>query len=274
MKIHFVWPISVNKKMIFMSKILIESAKQMNAHFTILVEEFEYEKALNYFKNIAEVLSYAKNPEFASPWVATPKWFVEPKGDILLGLDSDTLVWNPSILLKYAEIAYQENTIYGTIAHKNPFKEGEWEKLFSQYKMKDNFIYNFHETGLPSPYYINNGAVLMPADLLLEFRIYLKKWLLELNKNYHNLFFISQVATTFAIKESGLPAKTHPKTFNYLETGDLSNIENDIENIAIFHYNESKNHILNLSEIKLNLLRNKLMEIQDKLNINRTIKLL
>ena len=267
MKIHFVWPISVNFDMVSMSKILIKSAEGMNCYFTIMVQKEEYGKATKYFKNIAEVLPYSASPKFAEPWVWTPKWDIEPKGDIVLGLDSDVVIFNQKILLDFIKKSYEKKIIYGTIAYESPFSHDIWENLFNKYEMKDSFKYEFLKTNTPAPYYINNGVVIMPNDFIDVFRFYHKKWLFELNNNFYNLFYISQVATTFAIKESKLPHQNANRYLNYLESSHIHAENFDYNNIAIFHYNESKYCLSNLEKIKINFLKEKLIQLSSKIKI-------
>jgi hypothetical protein len=273
MKVHFVWPITANQKMIFMSKLLIKSATKIDAYFTILVTSNQYASAYRALKNFADVQHYTPDPQFVHPWVSTPKWDVKPKGDIVLGLDSDLIVWNTKNLKNYINKCFNEQKIFGTIGYSNPLTNGlTWKELFSEYGMIDDYQYVFQEDNTPAPYYINNGAVLIPSDMLSVFRFYHKKWLIELNKrtNYH--FHVSQIANTFAIKESGLPHGSLPIYFNYLETSlEKNNLENDYKKIALFHYNESKDKIngnLNqLNEINCEKLKYK---IKNLISINHT----
>lgn len=255
MKIHFVIPISLNDNMINQAKNLILSAKDLDAFFTILVHENDMNEKSKAFSNIAEVQFYKSDPDLANIWTASPRWSVQPKGDVMLGVDADMFVFNKDIVEYYACKSIEENAIYGTIAFDKPFPKEKWDTLFEKYSFSDEFKYKYGKAGVGSaPYYVNNGAVLVPASISLEYQFYFEKWLTILNKDHKYLFCLSQIVNTFAIKDGNFEAKEASKFFNYIENG--LNPKDDPSLIGFFHYNVSKG--------KIKVSKNYLLSLFDK----------
>jgi len=241
MKIHFSWTISTSLSMQLESEIMIASTKGMNCCHTISVQEAQFNKVDPKLKNFADIVSYKPIPDLSPPWTLTPKWDIEPKGDIVIGVDADVMVWNQKLVIEKAEECLRTKKICGTIGYAEPFPLSEWKRLFEKYNMEENFNYKYNNTKTLSPFYINNGVVMMPSEMLGAFRSSYKKWLLELNKTHKNLYYLCQVANTFAIKECKFPVEAMPDVFNYTEIDnpDLSNLNN----VIFLHYNKTREEI-------------------------------
>jgi hypothetical protein len=261
MKIHITWAISQNLFLIEASKRVITSAinQNLDAYFSIFVPEGHDIGDYLFNKKNVEIIFYKKDNNFNNPWEVVPKWNVIPKADIVLGIDADVLIINKKNILHWANKSLKNKAVVGTIAHLNPFKSDKsWLDLFEKYNMSDNFSYKYNDDSGFCPFYINNGAVLIPAEILDTFRKSLNKWIKELNAtDIKNNFYIAQIATTLAIKESKINHIEAPKTFNYLE---VFNTEKDEKNISIFHYHMSKEYFkiktIDLNKIKINLSKN------------------
>lgn len=258
MKIHFSWTISVETIMELESIILIRSSKDIDCHHTIWVQENEYKRVNYKLKTIAEVLPYKTSSELLEPWAITPKWDIEPKGDVIVGLDADVMIWNKDSVIQIANDCLKNEKIYGTIGYVAPFDISEWIKLFSEYNLEDDFSYKYTNTLEKCPYYINNGVVMMPNKFLTDFRNCYKKWLFEVNKFHYNLYYMCQVATTMAIKESKLPVVAMSRYFNYTE---VDNPELELDKAVFLHYNETRNQLPNIKNIKNKEIRDRFLKL-------------
>lgn len=261
MKIHFSWTISANKTMEIQSKIMIFSTKGMKCHNTIWVQKKEYAQISSSLKKIADIQIYELNNDLLVPWSTTPKWSVEPQGDVIVGIDSDVMIWNQKLVIDAAKKCFENAKILGTIAYSAPFQKEEWEIIFKRYGMKDGFQYEYTNTKEKSPCYINMGVVMISKNLLFKFRESYNKWLLEMNKHYYENYYLCQIAAAMTIKELGEPFLAMPKTFNYLETANLD--VPDLSNVTFLHYNISRQKIKSggIDAIKNLQIRNRFKEL-------------
>lgn len=241
MKIHFSWTISTNKLMELETKIMVASTKGMDCHNTVWVQESEYNLVSPNLKKIAEILPYKPVSDFLEPWTTTPKWDVDPQGDVVVGTDADVMVWNQELVVQAAEKCLKNNCICGTIGYAAPFDILEWNTLFNRYNLPDAFNYRYTNTQEKSPYYINNGVVMMPSTMLPKFRESYKKWLIETNKWHHNLYYACQVATTLAIKDAQLPVQAMSRLFNYTEVDNPGTPL--LADVIFLHYNRTRDEL-------------------------------
>jgi len=261
MKIHFSWTISANSLMELESKIMVASTKGMNCHNTVWVQKKEYDKVDPSLKKMVDIQTYEPNSALLEPWATTPKWDVEPQGDVIIGTDADVMVWNQELAIKTAEECLETNKLYGTIGYAAPFPKSEWETLFDRYKMRDEFKYQYTNTKEPSPYYINNGVVMMTKETLPHFRSSYNKWLAEINKWHYKCYYLCQVANTMAINELQIPVVAMPRTFNYTE---VDNPGTPLLEEAIFlHYNTTREDIAKggINAIKNLTIKNKIYDL-------------
>ena len=177
MKVHFTWPICSSYFFQSASKALILSSSGIDAYFTIFMQEKDRKFIDKELENMAEIVCYKNENNYQNPWDNMPKWDLKPKADIVLGLDADVLVTNKESLLKFIEDSFYQKAILGTIAYESAFKEHEWESIFQKYNLKENFNFVQGKDNEKCPYYINNGAILIPSSLLDEFKYYLRKWI-------------------------------------------------------------------------------------------------
>lgn len=241
MKLHFSWTINPNPEMELQSRLGIAAARDLG-HCTIWVQDKDYQLVSPKLKRMAEVIPYRPMPNMELPWSSTPKWSVEPKGDVIIGLDADVMVWRPDLVLRAAEDCLRENAICGTIGYAEPFPLDEWRNLFKTYNIPENFPFRYTNTLRPAPFYINLGVVMIPSSLLKPFRESYYKYLPELNIRYPDLYFMCQVATTISIIKAGLAMKAMPRTFNYTE------VDNPglplLQETIFLHYNISRKNPL------------------------------
>ena len=223
------------------SKIMVASTKGMNCHNTVWVQKKEYDKIDPSLKRLVDVQSYEPNLDLLEPWATTPKWDIEPQGDVIIGTDADVMVWNQKLAIQTAEDCLKSNQLFGTIGYAAPFAESEWKTLFDRYKMVDEFKYQYTNTKEKCPYYINNGVVMMTKEILPRFRKCYNKWLTEVNKWHYNCYYMCQIANTMAINELQIPVVAMPRTFNYTEYDNPDTPE--LENVIFLHYNVTRDLI-------------------------------
>jgi hypothetical protein len=241
MKIHFSWTISPTENMVLQSRLAIAAAKDLGT-CTIWVHEKDYNQINAQLKRIAEVIPYQSFSNMDLPWSSTPKWNIEPRGDVVVGCDADVMVWRKDLVLEAAKKCIEENAVCGTIGYAQPFPIEEWHSLFKDYKIPTNFDYKYTNTGLDSPYYINNGVVMMPSKMLPAFRESFYSYLPSINERYKTLYYMSQVATTIAIYKAELKVKPMPRTFNYTEVDNPGLPQ--LDDAIFLHHNISRNKLL------------------------------
>ncbi len=198
------------------SRLAVAAARNLGP-CTIWVHEPEYHLVDAHLKAIADVRTYRSNPAILLPWASTPKWQVEPEADVVLGCDADVFVWNEEQVVKAAQLCLAKQALCGTMAYWYPFEEAEWPRLFQLYGLAPDFNYRYQTVRQSTPFYINNGAVMLPSTMLPAFRESFYRWLPEINARYLHNYFMVQVATTIAIYKAGLKTKVMPRTFNYTD---------------------------------------------------------
>lgn len=258
---HFTWCITANQRMIFHSLMLLKSLKlykKCNKYYcTIFVLEKERNLIPKELENECEILTYKNNLNLITPWNSTPKWNVSPKGDVIVGLDSDVILFNPSELSKYIKLCDQNQSVCATIACTNPFyyknykkfewTNDDWLRLADNMDIKMDFNYFSTQTKKSCPLYFNNGVVLIPCKYLDLYREKIKHYTSKIVKfmgNEHH--FISQIATTFSMLKNNFNFIPMDKYFNFLETANFCHNTNKI---VFYHYNVSRDFFSNKKEI-------------------------
>lgn len=242
MKIHFSWTISPTPQMELQSKLAVRAARNLGP-CTIWVHENEYSAVTTELKRMAEVIPYRAIDGMELPWSSTPKWAVEPKGDVVVGLDADVMVWREDLVLRAAEECLAENVLCGTVTYIEILPEADWRALFRRYSLPEDFPFQYTHSRQAAPFHINNGVVMMPATMLPAFRKSFYTHLPDMNRMYPGLYYMCELATTVAIMKAGLPVKAMPKTFNYVEFR-VPGLP-DLKDVAFLHYNTSRNDPLN-----------------------------
>jgi len=235
--IHFSWCISPTPSMIENSLYLATTARELGP-CTVWVLDYEYDQVPKRLKDLVDVRPYTAFPHLKVPWNTTPKWLVEPQGDIILGCGADTIIWNPDHLLRYADICIAERAIAGTIAYLEPLPQSDWIKLFSDYEIPYEPCHRYQTTQNPVPFYLNHAAVLMPTGLFHNFAPLFYKYLVEVSLRFPDNYFMSQIALSLAIYKSGAHRIELSRQFNYSEICHPG--MPDIERATIVHYENSR----------------------------------
>ncbi len=226
------------------SRLAIRATKNLGT-CTIWVHEKDYAAISPRLKRMAEILPYQAIPGMKLPWSSTPKWGIEPRGDVVVGLDSDVMVWREDLVLEAAKQCLADNAVYGTVTYIEILPESEWRSLFADLGLPQKFPFEYTVSKQPAPFHINNGVVMMPTKILPDFRASFYKWLPEINRRYPDLYYMCELATTIGIMKAELNMKAMPKTFNYVEVR-MPGLP-DLKNVAFLHYNTSRKDPLNTS---------------------------
>lgn len=255
--IHFSRTITPNAMMQNHARLLLASIGDLGPS-TIWVQEHELGLVAEDLRQKAEICGYQAAPQFTPPWGATPKWRVIPRAPLVLGCDADILVWSPERLRAIAAECLQRQAVVGTIAYAEPLSQVSWRELLQQHGIIPEFSYQYQNTGNPAPFYLNNGAILMPASQLPRFQEEFYGNIDSVNYVHQKNYFMSQLATTVAIYRAQLPRLAKPRTFNYIE------IDNPglplLDAVTILHYNISRGNIAGCSHPSL---RARLAELSD-----------
>lgn len=235
MKAHFVITISLNESMQRQAEYLIRSIKGVgkcpDSFFTIMTHEDLSFLNNNYLRKEAflhniQVVQYETNPNLRYPWSTFARWDIEPKEDLIIGLDSDILA------LRNLQPLLEELTFKGGICGSGAdaftnFTIQDWKNLFNlasvpfpekTYRTPDSLI-SIGQEG--APYYINNGVVCLASKYLENMKKITKDMIAIINENYHDDFYITQKANTLAAyickEKYNMPLNLMSKDFNHLE---------------------------------------------------------
>lgn len=233
--IHFSWTISPNTTMTRQSLVAIAAARELGP-CTIWVHAPDIEKVDPQLTRLAEVLPYESDPEIILPWASTPKWRVTPRADVVMGTNADVFAWSPQKVRRMAAQCLSEQSLFGVIAYWEPFDTPEWASLFHEYGLPADFSYRYQNLDKPSPFYINNGAVMMPSAMLPAFRESFYHHLPLINRKYRENYFMVQVATTIAIYKAGLRRHGVHKLFNYMVDECFN--QSLLDEVAFLHLKE------------------------------------
>lgn len=177
-------------------------------------------------------------------WSTHPpvRWFVQPKHDTCVFLDTDVLAAGP--------IEFDtQGKFWGMLAHSAPFKMDLWQK-FSRACAFDlpNKKYLSMHTKEAMPYYVNFGVLFVPSflvtkmrnNLLINMKVANKFFYSTLNNNY----YASQAALTATIYQLGIPHDELPLRYNYSDfpVHDKHSPE-EMNNCVLYHYLHLKNEM-------------------------------
>lgn len=257
---HFTSIISANDLMQFQMIVFAKTARQLKEyHITTWVQENEHYTVKQRLKNCIEVRTYKPNPVFPWAWASCPRWDIEPRGDVIIGIDADVAVFSPQKVQEYVDMCHREQCFMATIAYSTPFDQETWQQLARGVGLTLEFNYqtNYcHKPIYECPYYINNGVVMVPASMLKEFRKTLGEMLLYVNRYYREYYF-PQVAVTLAVEKMGIPKKAMPLEFNCMEFCTTKHTQ---ENSAFIHYKADLTKPIDITRnISNELLKNKLL---------------
>lgn len=219
----------------------------MDCEYTIHVLEEEAYKLNPNLKKLVEVKYYKTTiPQFShKPWECVPKWNIVPRGDVVVGVESDVIIWNTEQAYKYINECYDSKQILGTMAYEDHLEENDWINLFKDRNLQHK-ANNECQNGKTSPYYVNNAVVMMPNNVLQTFRNSLSKVIYGLADSHGCNKYFAQIATALSIVDSGLPHKASSPLMNYLE----SHFREPNNSAAFYHYNLSYGKMTNIQEIK------------------------
>jgi hypothetical protein len=258
---HFTSIISVNDLMQFQLIVFAKSAKCLKEYYTTTwVQENEYYAVKPKLKEYVEVKPYRPDPALPWPWACCPRWDIEPRGNVIVGMDADVAVFSCEKVQQYVDLCDKEQCIMGTIAYHNPLDNDQWQRLAAGVgiKLKFNHQTNYCRKEITDcPYYINNGVVMMPVSMLQDFRKHLREMLHYVNRYYSDYYF-PQVAVTLAVERMKIRKMVMPLEFNCIEFCTQRHTQ---ENSAFIHYHFDLTKPLDIHNIKNDLVREKFLSV-------------
>jgi len=197
-------------------------------------------------KNI-KIKKYKPNHNLKYPWSSSPRYLVDPTGDVSIHIDSDMFA-NKNIKCLF-DIFENKKSCYGVVSNRSPFKKnslGNWKDVFrtcgmklpeKMYVYKKNSKFYLHgKTESVCPYYLNMGLLMMPPDYNSELKKCMDWAINKLNRKYYNNFYLVQLAFSVAIQKSKLDYDFLPCKFNNLKYKTLNHFERKSKETVFYHY--------------------------------------
>lgn len=249
MKPHFFMSISANERMEFQTELFIKSleyfGKCTDYFLDIFILEGEFIKS-NFIKSKATINYFKPSStiDFHFPWGCQPRYSLDPKSEICIHVDADIFVLsNFDKLINYCI----EPGFYGSIANDPPFSLTHWRKIFKTFNMDfptKFYLYkkncgDFQQSKEFSvcPFYPNNGLLVMHSKYVKSIRSTINEVLFELNKEYRDNYYITQVAIAITLQLEKIPVFLLPNEFNFITSYKYKVPLCGTENPAICHYN-------------------------------------
>jgi hypothetical protein len=204
-------------------------------YFTVFIPNSDVIKN-RFIRLNTEIIKYTPDDRFAKPWTKVCRWNLKPKGNLVVGIDSDVVAWND--LNGLMKNCFKFNGMSARIA---PFpqsayhlKPSEWSFLFKNCKIEPNsFDCNYvNESNKKCIYYVNNGIITLSPDLVEGFKHEVNYCLNIANEYFRNSGFLPQIANTLAIYKSQINKRVMNKNFNFVSLVD--GIPND--ETLFYHY--------------------------------------
>ena len=232
-KLHLTWTSDASPEMQLQSRLAIEAAKNIGP-CTIWVHESEISDIDPHLSRLAEFLPYKSLFKNQQPWISSPKWRIKPRGEVVLGCDADTVIWNRNLVLQYANTCLAAQAICGTIAYADQLTDSEFRQLFADYGLPYEDKHRYQVSLNPAPFCVNHGAVMIPANLLTVFSDVFYEHLPKLVDRYPDRYYTPQIAVCLSIYLSGLNRIEFPYSFNYYH--GVGPMISDFNEIAMLHY--------------------------------------
>lgn len=232
---HYISMISDNPSMVFGLELMMRTVKKFSGDrpitFSVVVNGNSREPVLrpliltkrsfhnDYISKYADVYDCPYHWTLHAPC----RWFVEPKGETCVFIDTDIIACRDLTPLYDLD----KNTVYGVPAHFNPINADQWASIgMSSEEMK--FYFNFGMVVVPSKYVKSVGETMMDKvpDFMKLFR--------EVE------YFAAQIALSHTLKEIGVTRLSLPKQFNWL---DLHPYPNNPKEILFMHYVLNRKHV-------------------------------
>lgn len=193
----------------------------------------------DYLNNNAEIL-YCEMSHSLHPPI---RWFVEPKSETCVLVDSDVLVCSPIQVP-------DPSMFHGVIAHKSPCNSEQWFSLYKNFDLNLELNYRSNYQNQSCPYYVNFGVLFVPKDSLLPIGNYLKENMNEiwkvLNRIGGDTYYVSQIVLSMALSKLNIKVNALPLRYNYPDTPTYDRSHKDeMENAIFYHYLSLKYKIYN-----------------------------
>jgi hypothetical protein len=274
-----------NKPMQLHAEMLIRSIVQLGhckkLHISLVIPEMQIPDLNNNFllSDKIDIVSYRPAYGASRSWNHSPRWFVEPKSELYLAIDSDAIVCkdiNPLL-----QICMNNNSLSAVEAVSCPFNKHSletWESIYRtagialpdtlyMYRDFNHNIWNNYETDSVGPFYPNCGVVALPSIYLAEMQRAVKVATNVVCEIVPNNPFIPQIVVSLAASLSQIPITPLDTKYNCLEIFDRFN-----KDVVIYHYNITRDSIVNKKDMR-STHNNVLKRIFSSINLNNKSEL-
>lgn len=245
---HYLMTISNIPKMLFQCKCFLDSLKNSSYEFTLVINNYRNSNSNNLlYEDTTEAVQFKKILGYDVEILFSPiphslhppvRWFVNPRSDFCVFVDSDVLMCSDIDSKEINEI--KKFDISGLIAHENI---ENWDEVFNVFNVKNRSKnYRTTKTKEPCPFYINYGVVFVNSNLMCEIKNILDLNLKKLMKSkFKSSHYVGQIALAVTLADLNLNLNSLPLRFNYPDSPNYDSHLEELHNIRFFHYLYSKN---------------------------------
>lgn len=243
-------PMQLHAEMLIRSIVQFGRCKKL--YVSLVIPESQIPELYNKFlisENI-EVVTYRPAYEASRSWNNSPRWFIEPKSELYLAIDSDAIVCqdiNPLL-----QICMDNNSLSAVEAVSSPFQKDAyaiWDSIYRtagialpdilyMYREHNQNIWNTSANDSVGPFYPNCGVIALPSVYLAEMKRAVKTATSVVCEIVPNNYFIPQIVVSLATSLANIPVTPLDAKFNCLEIFDA--IHRDV---VIYHYNTTRDSI-------------------------------
>lgn len=225
---------------------------------SIVVPDCEKFYLNDYFLNNPNIELVSYVPRFGNqlPWSHSPRWFIEPKTELYLAIDSDALVCKD--ITSFLIDCVNSNALSAVQGLGVPFKKNAyetWEKIYNLagLKLPNNlYMYRYFKQDIwasetndcVSPFYPNCGVIALPSKHLALMQSAIKEATKVVCEVEPNNYFIPQIVISLALSLSEIPINVLPPKYNSWEHFD------PFDDAVIYHYSTTRNTIKSKKDFK------------------------
>lgn len=225
---------------------------------SIVVPDCEKIYLNDYFLNNPniELVSYVPTNSNQLPWSHSPRWFIEPKTELYLAIDSDALICKD--LSSFLVDCVNSNALSAVQGLRSPFKKNAyetWEKIYNLAGLKlpsNLYMYRYFKQDIwasdtndcVGPFYPNCGVIALPSKQLALMQSAVKEATKVVCEVEPNNNFIPQIVISLALSLSEISVNVLPPIYNSWENFD------SFDDAVIYHYSTSRNAIKSKKDFK------------------------
>lgn len=249
-------PMQLHAEMLIKSLSIFGNCKKF--YTSIVVPDCEKGYLNDYFLNKpnVEIVYYVPTYKSKSLWSHSPRWFVEPKTDLYLAIDSDAIVCKDlnSFLLE----CINSNALSAVQALAPPFKKNAyetWDKIYNLAGLNlpsDLYMYRCYKQNIWSskakdcvgPFYPNCGVISLPSKYLPLMQSAVKEATKVVCEVEPNNYFVPQIVISLALSLSKIPINILSPKYNSWESFD------PFDDSVIYHYGITRSSIKSKKDFK------------------------